>query len=190
MRKLIAGMAVAIALVTGCDDKPVCEPKERNENLAAIDSLSTKLNWPNDLDITAFAGPDITPSPACLAAAATGELYVGVDMIGSLGKTPGKGMIIRLVDCNNDGIIDSNTEYAEVDNPRGIISLGNKLYVLHTTFADSTATGMDLVVFEDNDHDGKADGPSKPLVQHISNPTYLKERGTDHATNGIRMGID
>ena len=183
-------MAVAIALVTGCDDKPVCEPKERNENLAAIDSLSTKLNWPNDLDITAFAGPDITPSPACLAAAATGELYVGVDMIGSLGKTPGKGMIIRLVDCNNDGIIDSNTEYAEVDNPRGIISLGNKLYVLHTTFADSTATGMDLVVFEDNDHDGKADGPSKPLVQHISNPTYLKERGTDHATNGIRMGID
>jgi hypothetical protein len=99
-------------------------------------------------------------------------------------------MIIRLVDCNNDGIVDSHTEYAAVDNPRGVLPMGDKLYVLHTVFKDTLATGMDLVVFEDKDHDGIADGPSKPLVEHISNPVYLQGRGTDHATNGIRMGID
>jgi putative heme-binding domain-containing protein len=112
-------------------------------------------------------------------------------MIGSLGKDPGKGSIIRLVDCNNDGILDSHTQYVQVDNPRGIISLGDQLFVLHTTFsAEGKASGMDLVVFEDKDHDGIADGPSKPLIQNISSPKFLQTRGTDHATNGIRMGID
>jgi putative heme-binding domain-containing protein len=167
-----------------------CEPQERNKALMSIDSLATKLAWPTDLQITGYAGPDLTPSPACLSVAATGELYVGVDMIGSLGKMPGKGVIVRLVDCNHDGIIDSHTEYARVNNPRGIISMGDRLFVLHTKFSDSVATGMELVVFEDKDQDGIADGPPKVLVQHMSNPTYLKDRGTDHATNGIRMGID
>lgn len=167
-----------------------CEPQARDNALASIDSLSAKLNWPADLQITGFSGPKLTPSPACLAVAATGEVYVGVDMIGSLGKTPGRGMIVKLIDCNNDGIIDKHTTYAMVDDPRGIISIGDKLYVLHTVFTDSVATGMDLVVFEDKDNDGVADGPSSPLIEHISNPTYLKSRGTDHATNGIRLGID
>jgi putative heme-binding domain-containing protein len=190
MKKAAIVLAFSTLLFAACTNTPTCEPKERNKNLASIDSLGEKLNWPDSLDITGFAGPDLTPSPACLATAATGEVYVGVDMIGSLGKTPGKGKIIRLVDCNNDGILDSHTEYASVDNPRGIIAMGDKLYVLHTKFKDTSATGMDLVVFEDKDHDGIADGDPKPLVQHMSNPTYLKERGTDHATNGIRMGID
>ncbi|GAA4318331.1 DUF7133 domain-containing protein [Compostibacter hankyongensis] len=191
MTKNTLRLACAILLLMGCNSQQQkCEPQERNKALASIDSLATKLHWPEDLEITGFTGPDLTPSPACLAMAATGEVFVGVDMIGSLGKTPGKGMIIRLVDCNNDGILDSHTEYAQVDNPRGIISMGDKLFVLHTKFEGDTATGMDLVVFEDKDHDGVADGAPKPLVQHMSNPTYLKSRGTDHATNGIRMGID
>ena len=99
-------------------------------------------------------------------------------------------MIVKLVDCNNDGIIDRHSTFAMADDPRGIIAVGDKVYVLHTVFTDSAATGMDLVVFEDRDHDGVADGPSSPLVEHISNPNYLRSRGTDHATNGIRMGID
>src|SRR6185437_2728974 len=128
--------------------------------------------------------------PACLAVAASGEVYVGVDMIGSLGKKPGQGRIVKLVDCNNDGIVDRHTEYAKVDDPRGIISVGDKLYVLHTVFTDTVATGMALDVYEDKDNDGFADGPPKTLVGHMSNPTYLASRGTDHATNGIRLGID
>lgn len=138
-----------------------------------------------------FAGPDLVPSPSCLSVAATGEVFVGVDMIGSLGKTPGKGKIVRLIDQDKDGVMDSHTVFAEVDNPRGIIAMGEKVYVLHTLFGvDSIASNMDLVVFEDKNADGIADGPSQPLIKNISNQNSLRSRGTDHSTNGIRMGID
>lgn len=147
---------------------------------------------PPGLTTTRFAGPDVTPSPACLAVAPTGEVFVGVDMIGSLGKDPGKGRILKLTDSDNDGKMDGHTEFAVVDNPRGILVMGSRVYVLHTTFSKETgkATGMALVVFEDKDGDGKADGPSQPLIENLSNTKYIQERGTDHATNGIRMGID
>ncbi|MEX0883657.1 MAG: heme-binding protein, partial [Cyclobacteriaceae bacterium] len=157
-----------------------------------LDSLSKALEWPEDLAVQLFSGPKLTPSPACLAASPYGEVYVGVDAIGSLGKDPGKGRIIKLVDEDNDGKADKHTVFAEVDNPRGIIALDDQLFVLHTIFnkEDSLATGMDLVVFEDKNQDGIADGPSKPLIQQISSPKFLQSRGTDHATNGIRLGID
>ncbi|WP_266367200.1 DUF7133 domain-containing protein [Tellurirhabdus rosea] len=148
--------------------------------------------WPSELTITPFVGADLTPSPACLAVAPGGEVYVGVDKMGSLGKKPGQGSIVRLVDTNNDGKVDQHTTFALADNPRGILPVGDQVFVLHTVFSKETgvASGMDLVVFEDKNGDGVADGPSKPLIQHISSPKFLQSRGTDHATNGIRMGID
>jgi putative heme-binding domain-containing protein len=188
MIKYTVIFAYTFMLLTAC--KNSMQNCEAGKQTISIDSMAKSLNWPEELKVTGFAGPQLVPSPACLAVAATGEVYVGVDMIGSLGKKPGKGMIVKLLDCNNDGIADSHTEYAEVDNPRGILPIGDKLYVLHTMFNDSIATGMDLVVFEDKNQDGVADGPSRPLIEHISNPVYLQSRGTDHATNGIRMGID
>jgi len=168
------------------------EPQKTQTNSYRADSLPNASSWPDELVLTPFAGPDLTPSPACMAVASTGEVFVGVDMIGSLGKDPGKGSIIKLVDSNNDGKVDKHTVFAMVDDPRGIIAMGDKVYVLHTIFSKESklATGMDLVVFEDKNKDGVADGPSKPLIEHISNPTFLQSRGTDHATNGIRMGID
>ncbi|MFC3563235.1 DUF7133 domain-containing protein [Pedobacter jamesrossensis] len=161
--------------------------------LTSLFSNKKRINPPaSELTISTFSGPDVTPSPACLAVAPTGEVFVGVDMIGSLGKDPGKGRILKLIDENNDGKMDKHIEFAMVDNPRGIIVQENKVFVLHTTFSKQSglATGMDLVLFEDNDGDGKADGPSKPLIENLSNAKYIRERGTDHATNGIRMGID
>ena len=172
---------------------PDSQPKMHAVARPAAKPKTTKANaWPDGLTVTPFTGPDLTPSPACLATAPTGEVYVGVDMMGSLGKAPGKGRILRLVDKDNDGKVDEHTEFARVDNPRGIFVLGDKVYVLHTIFSAETqkATGMDLVVFEDKNRDGVADGPSQPVVEHLSNPNMLAERGTDHATNGIRMGID
>lgn len=145
----------------------------------------------SDLKINEFAGPDLVPSPSCLAVAPTGEVFVGVDLIGALGKTPGFGSIVKLVDSDHDGKLDSHTEFVKVDNPRGIIAMGDQVFVLHTIFGqDSLASGMDLVVFEDKNQDGKADGDSKPLIRNISSPKHLRDRGTDHSTNGIRMGID
>ena len=193
MKNICIGLFSVALILVGCGKKQEnCISAERNEALQSIDSLGAILNWPEELDISGYAGPDLVPSPAGLAVAPTGEVFVGVDMIGSLGKDPGKGRIVRLVDCNNDGIFDSHTEFAQVDNPRGIISLGDQLFVLHTVFSEETgiASGMNLVVFEDKDQDGIADGPSRPLIENISSPKFLQSRGTDHATNGIRLGID
>lgn len=191
MSKITSGLFCFLVL-TGCAKYESCEYADTTEATKIADSLAVALGWPADLQITYFAGPDVTPSPACLAVAPAGEVFVGVDMIGSLGKVPGRGAIVRLVDCNHDGVADQYTEFAKVDNPRGIIPLGHRLFVLHTTFSEETgkATGMDLVVFEDADGDGIADGHSTPLIENISSPKFLQSRGTDHATNGIRMGID
>ncbi|MDN5200266.1 c-type cytochrome [Fulvivirgaceae bacterium BMA10] len=195
MLKTIWSLLSVIFILTflGCgENQNSCEAVEGTADQISLDSLATALNWPEELKITSFTGPDLTPSPACLAVAPSGEVFVGVDMMGSLGKEPGKGSVIKLIDCNNDGILDNYTTFATLDNPRGLLPIGNKLFVLHTIFSKKTgkASGMDLVVFEDKDNDGVADGPSKPLIQSISSPKFLQDRGTDHATNGIRMGID
>lgn len=180
-----------IMTLAGCEStKEACEPVEGDLKDIKLDSLATALKWPKELQVTHFSGPDITPSPACLAVAPNGDVFVGVDMMGSLGKEPGKGKIVKLVDCNNDGIVDQHTVFATPDNPRGIMPVGDKVFVLHTTFSGSKASGMDLVVYQDANHDGMADGPSKPLIQNISSLKFLQNRGTDHSTNGIRMGID
>ena len=119
-------------------------------------------------------------------------MYVGVDLLGSLGKGPSKGRIVRLVDNDHDGAADSHTVFAQIDNPRGLISMGDKLYVLHTIIPKDTKilTGMNLSVLEDKDRDGIADGPPKTLIQDISVALHNQKRGADHTTNGIRMGID
>lgn len=156
----------------------------------ATDAVQDTLQESIDIVLNNFAGPDLTPSPASIGVSATGEIFVGVDMIGSLGKEEGKGSIVRLVDTDKDGKMDTHTEFAKVDNPRGIIPIGDKVFVLHTSFSDGKALGQDLVVFEDKDKDGIADGPSVPLITNISSPDPLQQRGADHATNGIRMGID
>jgi glucose/arabinose dehydrogenase len=189
--ELVLAYAFLILLGFGWNAKQV-EVNQPSTSLLKIDTLRNASKWPGELQLTNFAAADLTPSPACLAVAATGELYVGVDRIGSLGKEPGKGSVVKLIDSDNDGKVDKHTIFAQVDNPRGIISLGNKVYVLHTTFNKETgiASGMALVVFEDKNNDGVADGPSQPLIENVSSPKFVQSRGTDHATNGIRMGID
>src|SRR5690606_5354164 len=96
-----------------------------------IDSLPNAQNWPAGISVNHFAGADLTPSPACLAVAPSGEVYVGVDMIGSLGKDGGKGRIVRLTDKDHDGKADTHTVFAKVDNPRGILINGDQVFVLH-----------------------------------------------------------
>lgn len=183
-------LGISFCLFSCQPTEELCEGVDPSASHAIADSLTQKLKWPDDLKLSYFAGPELTPSPACLAAAPTGEVFVGVDMMGSLGKLPDRGKILRLIDCNRDGVADEHTVFAIVDNPRGLLPIGDQLFVLYTTFAEGKASGMDLVVFEDKDHDGIADGPSKPLIQNISSPKFLQDRGTDHSTNGIRMGID
>jgi putative heme-binding domain-containing protein len=190
---ILVSFLIGLIAVSCGEEKQICAPQIPSDTFQQWnDSLVQSLNWPSDIQVNGFTREDITPSPACLAVSPNGDVFVGVDMIGSLGKDPGKGSIVKLVDCDNDGFMDSHSIYASVDNPRGILPIGDKLYVLHTQFSEETgkASGMDLVVFEDENQDGKADGPSKPILEHISSPKFLQSRGTDHATNGIQMGID
>ena len=194
---------ITLLFIVSCkDENSEYEQQEDIRELAAFypsfskdrdsSSLKNEEQTRAELQIDTLAGPDLIPSPACLAVAPTGEVFVGVDKIGSLGKEPEKGSIIKLMDTDNDGKADKHTLFAQVDNPRGILPIGEALYVLHTTFSKETgeASGMDLVKYEDKNQDGVADGPAQPLIQHISNPENLRKQGTDHATNGIRMGID
>lgn len=180
---------LTVACTSHQNQGPIRDPQQSQ---LISDSLAQVLDWPEGLELSWFAGPDITPSPACLAVAPTGEVFVGVDMMGSLGKEPGKGMIVKLIDTNHDGVSDTSVVFTTVNNPRGILPIGDQVFVLHTVFSEESgiASGMDLVVFEDANQDGVADGPPKPLIQHVSSPRFLQDRGTDHSTNGIRMGID
>ena len=155
-------------------------------------AYSATAGVPPELESTEFSKADITPCPACLCAAPTGEVFVGVDLLGSLGKGPGKGRIVRLIDTDNDGVVDKHSVFAKVDNPRGLISVGTKLWVLHTVIPESTGklTGMHVSIFEDKNWDGVADGPGKILLSNVSPPKHNQDRGADHTTNGFRLGID
>lgn len=134
---------------------------------------------PPGFEITLFGAPPTVNYPVCIAAAPTGELFVGVDKQGSLGKKPGQGKILRCVDTDADGKADKFTTFAEVDHPRGLVYDNGTLWVLHPPT---------LSVYFDDNSDGVADR-SEVLVNGISTD-QVKQRGADHTTNGIRMGID
>ena len=147
---------------------------------------------PDFIEQKRYSGPDVTPCPACLSAAPNGDLYVGVDLNGSLGKGANKGRIVKLVDTNGDGQPDKHTVFADLDNPRGLIAVGTKLFALHTVIPKDTGvmSEMNLSVLVDEDQDGVADGPPKTLIHNVSTLKSNQKRGADHTTNGIRMGID
>lgn len=167
--------------------------KETPKGLASKNKGQQKVtvSVPDELEAVLFSPNTVTPCVACLGVAPTGEVFAGVDQIGSLGKGAGKGRIVRLIDEDNDGVHDTYTIFAIIDNPRGIVPVGDKLYVLHTRWgAEAKFEGMFLSVLEDKDWDGVADGPPQTLVSEISTRKFNQDRGVDHTTNGIRMGID
>ncbi|MGF1581428.1 MAG: NPCBM/NEW2 domain-containing protein [Gemmataceae bacterium] len=134
---------------------------------------------PEGFEVSIFAEPPKVNYPVCLTAAPTGEVFVGVDPEGSLGRAKGKGSVVRCIDTNNDGKADKINTFAKVDHPRGLIYHDGKLWVLHPPF---------LSLYTDTDGDGKAD-KSETLITGITTD-FLNKRGADHTTNGIRMGID
>ncbi len=159
-------------------------------SIGALSVYAGTTTVPAELETQVFADSKMTPCPAVIAASPYGEVYVGVDLQGSLGKKVDLGYIAKLVDTDQDGKADKRTVFAKMDNPRGIISIGNRLIVLHCTKEGDKIDTQQLSVYVDADGDGVADGPAKALVTNIGNPKFLKSRGTDHSTNNIRLGID
>ncbi|MCP4852951.1 MAG: c-type cytochrome [Fuerstiella sp.] len=137
------------------------------------------VQTPPGFNVTLFGQPPVVNYPVCLTAAATGEVFVGVDEQGSLGKESGRGKVLRCIDTDGDGMADQINQFAKMDHPRGLIYDDGSLWVLHPPY---------LSVFRDTDGDGESD-ESEVLIEGISTEEVSK-RGADHTTNGIRMGID
>ncbi len=74
--------------------------------------------------------------------------------------------------------MDEVTVFAKMDHPRGLIYQDGNLWVLHSSF---------LSVYHDGGK-GVADR-SEVLVTGLTSD-MVNQRGGDHATNGIRMGLD
>ena len=114
-----------------------------------------------------------------LSVAPDGAVYVAVDEQGSLGRTPGGGRVVRCIDDDGDGKADRVNVFAKMEHPRGVIAQDGKVWVLHPPF---------LSVFRDEDGDGTSDRQDV-LVSGLTT-SLIDERGGDHTTNGIRMGLD
>ena len=157
--------------------RKVMKAAENGSNNAASGINGVKV--PEGFRVSLFAAPPTVNYPVCLTAAATGELFVGIDEQGSLGKEKGRGRVVRCIDTDGDGKADKVNTFAKMDHPRGLIYDNGKLWVLHPPF---------LTLYEDTNGDGVAD-KEKRLIEGISTD-YVSKRGADHTTNGIRMGID
>lgn len=150
--------------------------------LAASSSGEQQISLPkppSGFQISLFASPPEVNYPVCLCAAPTGEVFVGIDKQGSLGKKSGQGRVVRCLDTDGDGQADQINTFAKMDHPRGLHYQRGKLWVLHPP---------KLTLYHDDDLDGVADR-SETLVTGLTTE-LLNKRGADHTTNGIRMGID
>ncbi|HEX8916568.1 MAG TPA: discoidin domain-containing protein [Humisphaera sp.] len=130
-------------------------------------------------DVTMFAVPPEVMYPTTVHASPNGDVFVGIDEQGSLGKEKGRGRVVRLRDKDGDGKADEIITVAKMDHPRGVWVDGSNLYVLHPPFVTKYTLGAD----------GVATG-SEVLVSGVSTEPLIAQRGADHTTNGFRVGPD
>lgn len=156
-------------------------PPQTSQNSPAINEATFRetVHVPPEFEATLFAAPPKVSYPVAIACEPTGAVYVAVDEQGSLGRTPGGGRILRCVDRDDDGKVDDVTVFAKVEHPRGVTYRDGKVWVMHPP---------DLSVFQDQDGDGIAE-KSELLVTGLTT-NQIVERGGDHTTNCVRMGID
>ena len=150
-------------------------------NVQPINAATFRQNVrvPPEFEATLFAAPPKVTYPVAIACEPTGAVYVAVDEQGSLGRAQGGGRILRCVDTNGDGKVDDITIFAKVDHPRGVTYRDGKVWVMHPPT---------LSVFLDKDGDGVAESHEVLVTGLTTN--QVADRGGDHTTNCVRMGID
>ena len=156
-------------------------PQRNNASTQPIDEAGFRENVhvPPEFEATLFAVPPKVSYPVAIACEPSGVVYVAVDEQGSLGRTPGGGRILRCVDRDDDGKVDDVTVFAKVEHPRGVTFRNGKVWVMHPP---------DLSVFEDTNGDGVSDSQDVLVTGLTTN--QIADRGGDHTTNCVRMGID
>jgi putative membrane-bound dehydrogenase-like protein len=168
---LIAAAPAAIA-------QPISRSGSIARSPAADSTILSQVKAPPDFEVTVFARPPFAMYPTCLTTAPDGAVLVCVDPNLSLSTDKGRGRIMRLVDEDGDGRADRHSVFAEMDSPRGVVSDGRVVYVMHPPL---------LTAYRDTTGDGVAD-VSEDLVRGLG--FDLDFRGADHATNGVTMAID
>lgn len=143
------------------------------------EQFNESVQVPDAFVATLYAKSPEVNYPVAISAEPSGAIYVASDEQGSLGTDKNGGKILRCVDKDNDGVMDSVTTYCRVDHVRGVVNRGGTVWVCHPPF---------LTVFNDDNADGVADRQQQ-LVRGLTTE-LVNTRGGDHSTNGIRMGID
>lgn len=135
---------------------------------------------PTDWTVSIFGAPPDVNYCTTIFAGINGDVFVGIDEQGSLGKEKNRGRVVRLRDFDGDGKADDNVVFAKMDHPRGVWVDGKDVYVLHPPT---------LTKYTDENADGVAD-KSEVLVTGIANEKIQAGRGADHTTNGFAVGPD
>jgi putative heme-binding domain-containing protein len=174
----LAGL-LCVASAVCVTAKPAKAPKPEAPTPTTEDLLKT-VKAPDGFKVTVFAQPPEVNYPTCVAASVNGDVFIGVDQTGSLGHQPDAGWVLKCVDTTGSGHADKITKFARMDHPRGLVWDHDKLYVLHPPY---------LTVYHDDNHTGVA-SRSEDLLTGISTESFVAQRGADHTTNGITMGID
>ena len=140
--------------------------------------LQADFKAPSGFTVTLFAGPPVAMYPTCVSESPDGAVFVCVDPNLSLSTLRNVGRVMRLVDSDGDGRADKYTTFAEMDSPRGVVSDGRTVYVMHPPM---------LTAYRDTNGDGVAD-ESTDIVTGLG--FDLDFRGADHTTNNLQLGPD
>ncbi|MDB4889600.1 MAG: heme-binding protein, partial [Gemmatimonadetes bacterium] len=140
--------------------------------------LQADFKAPAGFKVTLFAGPPVAMYPTCVGESPDGAVFVCVDPNLSLSTLKNVGRVMRLVDTDGDGHADKYTTFAEMDSPRGVVSDGKTVYVMHPP---------NLTAYRDTNGDGIAD-ESTDIVTGLG--FDLDFRGADHTTNNVQLGPD
>ena len=80
-------------------DKKMPEPSKQDQAAVLSSASVSDVKAPPGFEVTLFGKPPTVNYPECLTAAISGEVFVGVDEQGSLGKKPGGGKGAALHRC-------------------------------------------------------------------------------------------
>ncbi len=180
MKSIALSLPAALALITAA---PVAiHAQQRSGQAAALEQLK-KMEVPDGLAVTLFACEPRVRNPANMDIDARGRVWctegVNYRTWQKWGKLQPEGdRIVILEDTDGDGVADTEKTFYqgnEINTALGICILGDRVIV---------SCSPNVLVFEDKNHDDKADGPPTKLFTGIQGVDH------DHGVHAFVFGPD